>query len=200
MVIQFLPECLGAEFLKLPEARSMLNLFERAQRGLMIGGKTKQAVSELLLQMTRQKVGSLQHLHAYIAIMTLLAASRELTPITVAGYQPLLSQSAHRRINQVLNVIHERIDEIPSQQELSKTLRMSPQAFSRFFKRCIGKTFIEYINELRIGRVCRELLETDASVTEIAYKAGFNNLSNFNEQFRKLKRTTPRDYRRMTPA
>ena len=75
----------------------------------------------------------------------------------------------------------------------------SRSCFSRFFKRCIGKTFIEYVTELRIGRVCRELMETDESITAIAYGAGFNNLSNFNEQFRKLKRMTPSRYRKMAP-
>ena len=196
MVIQFLPECLGAGFLQLPEARALLALFQRAHRGLVIRGKTKLAVTEMLISMTRQPIGSLQHLNAFISIMTLLAASRELSPLTVAGYQPLLSQAAHRRINQVLKAIQENGGEIPGQQELAASLRLSPQAFSRFFKRCIGKTFIQYVTELRIGRVCRELMETDASITAIAYGAGFNNLSNFNEQFRKLKRMTPSEYRR----
>ena len=40
------------------------------------------------------------------------------------------------------------------------------------------------------------LLETDLPVTEIAFACGFNNLSNFNRQFRRLKEVAPRDYRR----
>jgi len=200
MVIQFLPACLGRDFLQLPEARPLLRLFARASRGLLIAGRTRQAVTELLLKMARQPVGSLQHLNAFMTIMTLLAASEDLTPLTVAGYHPLLSQSANRRINQVLTQIHNCVEDFPTQQELARTLRLSPQAFSRFFKRCIGKTFIEYINELRISRVCRKLLETTDSVTEIAYSAGFNNLSNFNEHFRRIKKMTPREYRKLAPT
>ena len=198
MVIQFLPECLGEAFLALPESRPIVEMLGRSTRGLQIRGKTRQQVTDLLLQMRRQRVGSLQHLNGFVTILTLLAESRELSPITVADYAPLLSERANQKVNQVLNLIHANMDEIPSQHAMAKLLRFSPQAFSRFFKRCLGKTYVEYVNELRIGRVCRALIETDASITQIAYDAGFNNISNFNEQFRQIKQMTPRDYRRLS--
>jgi AraC-like DNA-binding protein len=197
MVIQFLPECLGDKFLAIPEARPIVDLLARSTRGLQIQGKTRQQVTEILLQMRKQTPGSLQHLNGFVTILTLLGESRELKPITVANYEPLLSEHANRKVNQVLNLIHSHMDEIPTQEQMAKTLRLSPQAFSRFFKRCLSKTYVEYVNELRVGRVCRALIESDASVTEIAYEAGFNNISNFNEQFRKFKRMTPREYRRL---
>jgi AraC-like DNA-binding protein len=72
---------------------------------------------------------------------------------------------------------------------------MSPQSFSRFFKHAFSKTFIDYVNDLKIYNACRTLLETDQTVTEIAYASGFNNLSNFNEHFRRRKEVTPSQYR-----
>jgi len=54
---------------------------------------------------------------------------------------------------------------------------------------------VAYVNELRIREVCRALLETDQPVTEIAYAAGFSNLSHFHQQFRQLVGRAPREYR-----
>ena len=73
---------------------------------------------------------------------------------------------------------------------------MSEGAFSRFFRFHLGMTFPAFVNDLRIGRACRLLGETEMSVTEIALSCGYRNLSNFNCQFRRLKNISPREFRR----
>ncbi|MCZ7644534.1 MAG: AraC family transcriptional regulator [Planctomycetota bacterium] len=83
-----------------------------------------------------------------------------------------------------------------SQPEAARLANLSVPAFSRFFRRSTGKSFTRYVNELRIGHACRMLIETDKSVSEIAFASGFQNLSNFNRRFRELKRAGPREFRR----
>jgi len=58
-----------------------------------------------------------------------------------------------------------------------------------------GKTIVAYLNELRIGLACKLLLETDGSIAEVAFESGFNNLSNFNRRFLKLKGISAREYK-----
>ena len=72
---------------------------------------------------------------------------------------------------------------------------MTPQAFSRFFRKTVGKTFVDYLAELRVSQACRLLLETDISVGEVSLRSGFNNLSNFNRRFRRLRSQSPRRFR-----
>ena len=60
----------------------------------------------------------------------------------------------------------------------------------------MGKTFPAFVNDLRIGRACRLLAETEMNVTEIALCCGYRNLSNFNRQFLQLKRLSPSEFRR----
>jgi AraC-like DNA-binding protein len=55
---------------------------------------------------------------------------------------------------------------------------------------------VEYLNELRTGLACRELIETERPILDVAFASGFRNLSNFNRRFRALKGMSPRDYRR----
>ncbi|MEF1435485.1 AraC family transcriptional regulator, partial [Neisseria gonorrhoeae] len=78
------------------------------------------------------------------------------------------------------------------QQNLPGTLRetdvaelagMSVSTFTRFFRRHTGCTFVQYQNRLRINEACELLMCSTLSVTEICYRVGFNNLSNFNRQF-----------------
>lgn len=71
---------------------------------------------------------------------------------------------------------------------------MNPSAFSRAFKRLNKKTFSNYLNEIRIGYACKLLIEEKYSITYICYEAGYNNLSNFNRQFKLITSTTPSGY------
>ena len=72
---------------------------------------------------------------------------------------------------------------------------MTQETFCRFFKKHFDRGFSKYVNSLRVGEACSLLMETDASVAEIAYNVGFNNISNFNRHFLKIKGTTPRHFR-----
>jgi AraC-like DNA-binding protein len=72
---------------------------------------------------------------------------------------------------------------------------MTEVAFSRFFKSRTGQTFIDMLNEIRLGHASRMLIETTNNITEIAYKCGFNNMSNFNRIFKKRKNCTPKEFR-----
>jgi AraC-like DNA-binding protein len=72
---------------------------------------------------------------------------------------------------------------------------MSDVAFSRFFKMRTGKTFVDTLNEVRLGHASRMLIDTTQSINEIAYRCGFNNMSNFNRIFKKKKKCTPKEFR-----
>ncbi|MFX5668485.1 helix-turn-helix transcriptional regulator, partial [Acinetobacter baumannii] len=75
-------------------------------------------------------------------------------------------------------------------------LHVSPAAFSRSFKRLVGRSFTDYVNDLRIAEVQLLLRRTDRPVTEIAAACGFPTLSNVNAHFRRRLGMSPRDYRR----
>ena len=55
--------------------------------------------------------------------------------------------------------------------------------------------FVQYVNRLRIESACQMLLADDANITDICFQAGFNNVSNFNRQFRAVKGMAPSEFR-----
>jgi len=76
-------------------------------------------------------------------------------------------------------------------------IHLSPGAFCKFFKRITGKTFSDYVNEVRIANVCNQLMATDKQVAEIAYSNGFETLTYFNRVFLRKKKMRPGSYRKM---
>ena len=196
----FLKEFMGAEFFKRPETRAIDALLARSKKGLVINGKTRTAVTSQMLKMRSVARGSFQHVHGLLGMLATIADNpRDCVELGASEIDPVENKAAHQRLRGVLRFIntHSDADEMPSQSDVARQVRLSPAAFSRFFKRSVGKTYVSYLNELRIGRACRELIETDMNVTEIAFRAGFNNLSNFNRRFRRMKDLTPRAYRRL---
>lgn len=79
--------------------------------------------------------------------------------------------------------------------EVAQKINISESAFSRNFKLKTGVTFIESLIHIRLGNADRLLINTNLSISEIAYQCGFNNISNFNRIFRKIKGVTPKNFR-----
>lgn len=105
----------------------------------------------------------------------------------------------HRRIlqlKQVLEMIENSYSSVITLQDLSKAAGMSPKYFCRFFQEMTHKSPIDYLNYYRVERACFQLLNTDASITDITYNVGFNDLSYFIKSFKKYKGITPARYRR----
>lgn len=75
-------------------------------------------------------------------------------------------------------------------------LCMTPNYFSRFFKKATGETFYDYLINIRLYYAHKELMNTDASITEIAYNNGFPNVKSFIEKFKRVYRTTPAKFRK----
>lgn len=195
LVVQFSPEAWGDPLWSLPELRKVRLLFSRAQRGLAITGPTRQAVGDKIQQMLKQPHGSWARLSILFNALVKIAEGSDCRELAHTGWQEPKVEPDHRRLGQILGYIHANAGPDLQQQQVAQAARMSPQAFSQFFKRSVGKTFVAYVNELKVRRACHALMEDTHTITEVAYAAGFNNLSHFNSRFRRLMKMTPRDFR-----
>jgi len=75
-------------------------------------------------------------------------------------------------------------------------VHMTSTSFSRYFSTINNKPFSRFLVEIRIKHACKMLTETSESVSQICYQTGFNTLSNFNNQFKEVMRTTPLEYKK----
>ncbi len=192
--IHFHPSWLGRGWLDLPAMQQVKKLLDRAALGLHVTGQTRDDVEKLILKCPEQT--GLPRVITVLEILQRLAVSKELKSIASRGFAPELDPRDEDRISRVVHHIQKHLDQIIYLDTLAELVHLSPGAFSRFFKTRTGKTVPGFINELRIGRACRLLAETDLPITQIALCCGFSNLANFNRQFLRLKKTAPRDWRR----
>ena len=100
-------------------------------------------------------------------------------------------------IKTVLSYITDHYYEKLYVQDLASQVNMNEQYFCRFFKRSIGKTPIDYINDYRLNKVIRLLETGDAQITEICLECGFNNMGNFQRLFKRKTGITPLQYRKL---
>ena len=166
----------------------------RAALGIRVEGATRDEVEALMLRIPEEH--GLPRVVTVLSILQKIAVSSTCHTIASRGFAPELDPEDELRVNKVAQYIQGHLDETIYLESLAELVHLSPGAFSRFFKARTGKTVPSFINELRIGRACRLLAETDFAITEIAFSCGFPNLANFNRQFLRRNNMPPRDWRR----
>lgn len=190
--IHFTRDFLGKHFFDIPEMKPVAKLLDRSTFALEIYGSTKKYVIRKLHAMHDEKPD--QRLLSLLQILIRLSQSRELKPLLSTGYS--ISKSGDtERINKVFDYIMKNYTEEIYLQEIASKLHMSVASFSRYFKNHTRKTFSDYVTEIRIGHACRLLMEDNLSISEISYRSGFNNLSNFYRHFKRIIGIIPKDYR-----
>lgn len=121
----------------------------------------------------------------------LIIANRQ---YNLASPGALRTHSRVKKLKQVLEYIEASYTTHITLNQLSKCAGVSPKYFCRFFQEMTHYTPLNYVNYYRIERACYQLITTDASITEIAYSSGFNDLSYFIKMFKKYKGVTPKKY------
>jgi AraC-like DNA-binding protein len=190
-VTQFRHDFLGAGFFELPQFAAIQNLLSRSVRGFYFNDTDLHGadIAELpRLAPAIQTVRLLDVLHR-------LAADTTATPITGAGYAAAPSPAVRDRVDVVCRHLQQAHTEPVLLDDVAALVHMSPTSFSRFFRRAIGCTLTDYVNQLRVETACRLLTTTSLPITEIATRSGYHNLANFNRRFREQKSMPPTCYR-----
>jgi AraC-like DNA-binding protein len=124
-------------------------------------------------------------------------AGKKAVPLASSYFQPTLGKKSESRINKICQYIHRHSSEDIPLKKIADLVHLSESAFCKFFKRTTGKTYSDYLNEIRIGHSCHLLMESDDTIAEIAYQSGFESLTYFNRVFLRKKGLRPGDFRKM---
>lgn len=100
------------------------------------------------------------------------------------------------RIYQIIGFVEQHFQEHIPLDEAAALLGLTKEYFCRFFKKNMGISFLQYVNEIRISHIYYDLLHTDLSILEIMEKNGFTNQKLFNQTFKKLYGYTPSEVRK----
>jgi len=194
IIIQFPETIFGGRFLDLPEMAPVRRLLERSGQGVRFGSAARSRVSRRMVRMGRQR--GMARLIELLEVLRILSQAPVERMLSSRAFAPPVRLADRDRIDRICRYAAENSAGQIALSQAASEAHLSVPAFTRFFKKCTGRTFVEYLTELRVGSACRLLVETDRTVTEVCFASGFNNVSTFNRRFQELKGTTPREFRR----
>ncbi|PWJ43886.1 AraC family transcriptional regulator [Sediminitomix flava] len=155
------------------------------------------------LYQVRERMEAIIEAHGFERMLKFLDLLKLLSTVEVeevlagASYAYDFSSETNSRIEMVQNFVAMHYPRKIKLAEIAEQLNMTEQSFSRFFSKAMQRPFFVYLNEYRVNRASRLLLETDMQVAEIGYQCGYESLPFFYQQFKKFKNYSPLGFRKM---
>jgi AraC-like DNA-binding protein len=191
--LHFSAKSLGDGLLQQHEFSSVRQLLNEAERGIAFSIDDAKRAEKPLMDMINHT--GLDKMIDFLLVLIIMTSSAKKRQLCSENYKQTFDEKGNKRMSDVYTYIRENFGKSISLKDISKIARMSPYAFSRFFKKSCGSGFVEYLNQVRTNKACYLLRETEYQIHDIANECGFMSISNFNKQFRKTVGISPRDYR-----
>lgn len=190
----FTKRSFGEHFFDLEDLRELKSFFKRSTYGFKVESE-KEKASHLFKQLERAT--KLERMILFLQLLQ-IGARCEYSSMSSFIYGKAYTAVEGKRMRDVFEYTMNNFNKSISLDEISNVANMTKNAFCKYFKKHTNKTYFTFVNELRIGHACKLIQEdNDLSMAEIAYDSGFRNISNFNRQFKALKKIRPTDYKRM---
>ena len=190
----FKREIFDPNFIRLPEMNNIRDLIERSRRGLKFTGKSKLEITRFI----RSSVNAVgvRKVTNLLTLLELMATSTEYELLASVGFTNSVNSEDFERFNKVYKFLVKNFATSIRLEEVSTLVGLTPTAFCRYFKERTKKTFVEYLNEMRIGYSKKLLLENKMKISTISGEVGFPNLSNFISQFKKVTGMSPSQFQK----
>lgn len=192
IVYQFLHDFIGPEFFDIPEHKSLSTLMDESNRGIKFFGATKEKIISIILN--NYNADGIDRLYSLFSIFNILSKTKEYQLLASPGFTEPIHSTPNDPMQKALEYILQHFQGKLSVKEMIGITNMSNTAFSLAFKKNYRMTFKEYLLKIRVGYACKLLNDASLNISQIGYHCGFENISNFNRQFRKLKGITPSEY------
>ncbi|MDR8523441.1 AraC family transcriptional regulator [Shewanella fidelis] len=173
------------------ELKSMLAL---SCRGLLFGPECTKKAQELFVNM--QKADPFNRFVQLVSLLNMMKSDPQVKILSSSFFT-----FGHRtdvgidKLDRVIEYIYNNFERAIYTEELAEIAHMSTNHFHRFFKKRTERTLTTFINQLRIGKACKLLINSNHPIAVISDQCGFNNTSNFNRQFLSIKGSTPSAFR-----
>ena len=182
-------------FKSFSECQIFDDLFEIAKRGIHFLKPKKQVLEHII---SFENLSSTAKLAKLIEVLEELYLDKNFHFLSSEHYADRTqNHGSQKKITQTTNYILEHVNERLTVDRMAQLTNMAPQSFCRWFKKYSGHSFVSFLNQSRIEKVCFMLTTTDKSIQDIAYSSGFESISHFNRTFRKIKDLNPSDYKKL---
>ena len=192
LIIQFNEHFLGKDFLDKPEMLPVKQLLNNAKKGLIYHKEAISKESNLLLNMHHQY--DIRKLVTLLDVLVSLGNNKEYKLLSPGeyNYDHSFDELRMQRINQF---VYYHFMEPITITDVAGIANMTETSFCRYFKSRTLKTFIRFLNEVRITNACKLLNDVQCSISDACFESGFNSLSYFNRQFKTIMKMSPMQYK-----
>lgn len=192
LIIQFNKDIFDANFINLNEMRAIKELIRKSQRSIQFTGKSRKILGDQIIKVFRLK--GIKRIVELIILLDMMAKTKEYKIHTSEGYSRTINTFDFFRFNNVYEYLIRNFTKPIKLREISEKANICPTAFCRYFKKHTGRTFVSFLNEVRIGYACKLLIEEERPVNIACIESGFNNLAHFNKLFKRIFNLSPTDY------
>lgn len=193
-VLQFRADFLGRDFLARSEVKQIKDLLDRSKPGIAFGKAPSRKVVPYMEAF--RNCSQLDAIVNLIRIMQILSESEEHEFLASPGYMEAFDEKGRDKITRIIRYVLDNFDQDITASMVADFAGMKLSAFSHYFKFRTTKPFVRFLNEVRLGHASKLLTESDYNVSEICYRSGFRNLSNFNRQFKEYYDCSPLQYKK----
>ena len=193
-VLHFSIESINTVIECLPEFQSLNKLFDNWKRGMIFNNVKK---NKEILSIMKEINGENNYVRMtlFFELLNLLEKDKDFEFIANPGFVKSINLSKGRLEKVYEYTINNFNDSSICLDKIAASINMNKAAFCRYFKKVTNKTYIQFLNEIRIGYACKILIEEEnKNITDVAFLSGFNNMSNFNRQFKLVKGQSPSAY------
>ena len=183
----------GRSFFELKEMQFAKALIQASRQVIKVTGTAGEEIFNKITSTT--SVQNEKLIITFLEILLLLHQSKK-EYLNSEQYNPILDKQEGGRLNDVLDFTFQNFYKEITIEQIAKIAFLSRSQFSYFFKLHTGKTYIQFLNALRIENACNLLKNEQLTIEHICFEVGFQNVSNFIRHFKKIKGVTPSQYRK----
>lgn len=190
----FLKEIFEGNLIRLSEMNNIRQLIERSRRGIKFTGKSREEIGEFIKQSVHQTGAA--RITGFITLLEMMATTDEYELLASIGFTESVNSADFERFDKVYQYLMKNYMNPIKLEEVASLVGLTPNAFCRYFRGRTKKTFVQYLNDIRIGQAKKLLIAGRMKISTISLEVGFNNLSNFIEQFKRSTQMSPSDYQK----
>lgn len=192
IVSYFNPKTFLQIFESIKEFEGIREMIKQSSKGIRIFGETRNIIAKKLIALSN--INGFEKVEGLLQIMHLISVSTE-KEFIVNNEPDHYDDLYPDRLVNVIKFVKENLHEQISLRQVADIACMTEQSFSRFFKKRTKKSFMQFLNDLRIAQACQLLIQSNKPVSDIANLCGYNSSSHFCKVFKDHIGVSPFQYR-----
>ena len=193
VILKFLKNFVGEDTFDNPAFLEVNNLLNQSKYGISFGMEVALDLHRELTQMV--DASPAEQAISLLGILWKLSETQDKQVLSSTDMRQYTFENS-QRIDTVLKFISDNYASYICLKDVADVACMTTNSFCRFFKKMTNKSFTRFLNELRVRNASRLLVqEEDLSVSEVCYMVGYQSITNFNRQFKRIMGATPNNYR-----